>query len=798
MGEAVEWVEWLDARRGVVKWCNDISISHSQEFLGEIAINGVPVAVQWKQAPLSVWLQEYAYGVQEDRIVLGVSEAYLAENCAEGEKIYLASEINGWLSQGLDARWELRPQMIDGMLFYVATIAPEEAKNNFQFKLVTEHWRWLPVGEFFKSKIIAGQNAENFYYDSAFRPNALSVFELENQKYLCADSATISVENKKFPVNCDRYLASLSSTAFLGARVEDCKTFFGLFAPRARMVEVLWKASLGAEWNTFPMECNSEEGTWSAVIEKDLSEQYYMYRVTRMQGSEAVMTDVVDPYAQALVQREGPGIIMGPQRVNDVCSHRLIPEELVIYECHVRDMITNVPSILSGDRFHFSGLCQFIESGYFESLGINALELQPIQEFDNENPEEYHWGYMPVNYFSPASAYASYPERASQVEEFKKLVETCHRHGLSVILDVVYNHVGNPNYLYAIDDRYYFRQRSGDGTLENFSGCGNDLKTGNPIVRRLILDSLQHWIEMYDVDGFRFDLAELVELPFLEEVRKKLQQLIKPNLVMIAEPWSFRRYVGHEVKATQLQAWNDEFRNFIPQYVHGHGNREGLRYFLRGSVDFRSSFPAQSINYLASHDDYCWLDAITENANHDGSSLTLNDLRRTHMALAILLLSQGVPMLAEGIELLHSKHGVENTYQRGDLNALSYIRLNEFPLTFQYIKNLILLRQTSGLFQKRQSLPEDYAKIFPSARNDSAAAILLKLENVPGILLALNPHETIAEFDLQNTPCETFQQIADTFTFGTGCAHYLLSSMILEIPPMSCGVWVETHENKNL
>ncbi|UPA28588.1 MAG: alpha-amylase family glycosyl hydrolase [Verrucomicrobiota bacterium] len=797
MGEAVEWVEWLDAKRGVVKWRDGFSISHFQEFFREFTINGAPVAVQWKQAPLSVWLREYAYGTQDGRIVSGVSEAYLAKNCVGGEKIYLAAEINGWLSQGLDARWELHPQTIDERLFYVTTIASEEVKDNFQFKLVTECWRWLPVGEFFKNKIISEQNAENFYYDPTLHPKALSVFELENQKYSCADAATLFVENEKFQINYDHYLASLSSTAFLGAHVEDQKTFFGLFAPQARIVEVLWKVSLGAEWNTFPMECNSEEGTWSAVIEKDLSEQYYMYRVTRIQGSAAVTTDVVDPYAQALVQREGPGIIVNSQKVDGIYPHRSAPEELVIYECHVRDMTAKVTSITPEDRLHFSGLCQLIENGYFESLGINALELQPIQEFDNEKPEGYHWGYMPVNYFSPASAYASCPERASQIEEFKKLVETCHRHGLSVILDVVYNHVGNPNHLYAIDDRYYFRQKSGDGTLENFSGCGNDLKTENPMVRRLILDSLQHWIEMYDVDGFRFDLAELIGLPFLEEAREKLQQL-KPNLVMIAEPWSFRCYVGHEVKATRLQAWNDEFRNFIPQYVHGHGNREGLRYFLRGSVDFRSSFPAQSINYLASHDDYCWLDAITENANHDGSYPTMNDLRRTHMALAILLLSQGVPMFAEGIELLHSKRGVENTYQRGDHNALSYMRQNEYPLTFQYIKNLIHLRQTSRLFQKRQSLPEDYAKIFPSARNDSAAAILLKLENVSGVLLALNPHETIAEFDLQNTSWEAFQQIADTFTFGTGCAHYPLSSMILEIPPMSCGVWVETQAGKNL
>lgn len=767
MGKSCEWTEWRNARQGIVRWFRVVDSK-------EIAVDEVPVDVHWRPAPLSAWLDTYAYGLQGDHVVFGTRADVVPD-----KKVYLAAEFNDWLSSGLDTRWELNPHDIDGTLFYATAIALEELPEAFQFKFVDNDWHWLPVGEFYKNRTISAENTENFSYQKIINPELLTVFELINRDYICSEQAVLTADGERYLIGCDRYLASLTSSEFLGSRVEGHQTRFAVFAPRAHAVEVLYKSTLNAKWNVVPMQRTSS-GIWSTIVEENLIGQYYLYRVTRSEGTQLV----VDPYAQALVRRDGPGIVVVTNPVN---SHYTPPqrENLVIYECHVRDMIANVPSLT--DRLHFSGFQQFVESGYFESLGINALELQPVQEFDNETPDEYHWGYMPVNYFSPASAYASCPERASQINDFQKLVATCHQHGLSVILDVVYNHVGDPNHLHALDDRYYFRCRE-SGELENFSGCGNDLKTENPMVRRLILDSLIHWIQVYDVDGFRFDLAELVGLPFLEEARKKLQKL-KPNLVMIAEPWSFRRYVGHELKTTQLQAWNDEFRNFIPQYVQGRGNREGLRYFLRGSVDFRSSFPAQSINYLASHDDYCWVDSITENAYHDGSQPTLNDLRRTHMALVILLLSQGIPMLAEGLEQLHSKKGVSNTYQRGDLNALSYMRQNEYPLTFQYTKNLIQLRQTSGLFASQESLPADYVKIFPSKRNNAAAVVLLQRDGAKSILLALNPYFENAEFELSLN--KSFHQVADTFTFCGNCAHYPISSTSLEVPPMSCGIWVE-------
>ena len=133
--------------------------------------------------------------------------------------------------------------------------------------------------------------------------------------------------------------------------------------------------------------------------------------------------------------------------------------DLVILEAHVRDLIAHAPiALTTQERTGYTGLRKWLkaEGSYLKEIGVNAVELQPIQEFDNEKPEDYHWGYMTTNYFSPESSYALAPEKASQVEEFRGLVQDFHDQDIAVIIDVVYNHVGEPNHLLFIDKYSYF------------------------------------------------------------------------------------------------------------------------------------------------------------------------------------------------------------------------------------------------------------------------------------------------------------------------------------------------------
>ena len=251
----------------------------------------------------------------------------------------------------------------------------------------------------------------------------------------------------------------------------------------------------------------------------------------------------------------------------------------------MRDLTALAPvQMRPEERRGFTGLRRWVESPDFHlaRLGVNAVELQPVQEFDCATPEEYHWGYMPVNWFAPASAYALAPAAASQVRELQELVAAFHRRGLAVLLDVVYNHVGVPPHLMHIDKLYYFEQ-DGAGTLAQLERL-RQRRAGpcrhGPAAHHSTAS--RHLIEVYGVDGFRFDLAELLGLEVLREIEAALKR-VKPDVVLIAEPWSFRGHIAQDLRPTGFASWNDGYRNFLQDYVRGGGTAEEFEYFLQGS-----------------------------------------------------------------------------------------------------------------------------------------------------------------------------------------------------------------------
>ena len=149
-------------------------------------------------------------------------------------------------------------------------------------------------------------------------------------------------------------------------------------------------------------------------------------------------------------------------------------------------------------------------------------------------------------------------------------MQAFHEAGIAVIMDVVYN-VGEPNHLLFIDKYYYFNLDDSND-LMNWSGCGNDLRCDTPMGRRLIIDSLKHLVQAFGVDGFRFDLAELIGVDVLREIETELKK-VKPEIIMIAEPWSFRGHIQDALKASGYASWNDGFREGMVKYVRGAGNQ---------------------------------------------------------------------------------------------------------------------------------------------------------------------------------------------------------------------------------
>jgi pullulanase/glycogen debranching enzyme len=624
-------------------------------------------------------------------------------------------------------------------------------------------------------------------------------------------SWSVALENSGGPVALGMgvFFYDLRTSLPLGAIPDGSATVFRLFAPRAKRVTLHICETLESEADAFAYEVNRRTdaegvaGVWEIALDRNLHGWLYWYTLDGVRegpGAFDPKARILDPYALAAVDRGGPGIILSRDWIGQGDREFRTPawQDLVIAEAHARDLAANAPvSATPEERRGFTGLAKWVDDVdfYLHGLGVNCVELQPVQQFDSKTPEEYHWGYMTTNFFSPACAYSLSPAEASGVTEFQNLVSAFHKRGMAVILDVVYNHVGVPPHLLHIDGLYY-AQRDLKGALTNGSGCGNDVRAASAMVRRLIIDSCTHLIEAYGIDGFRFDLAELLGVGVLREIAVALRRL-KPDVILIAEPWSFRGHIAGALRDTNWASWNDGFRDFLRDYVLGRGSSKQLEYYLRGSPWYFAKWPAQTVNYTESHDDRAWLDMITERANFDGSDPTANDRRRTHLMAAVLFMSVGIPMVSAGQDLLRSKHGLKNTYQRGDVNAIDYHRIHRYLGTHTYFAEWIDFRRGYlGRLVRQFTRPsEGFFKFFGSP--DSAPlAVLYNADHSDGLarlLFAINPTFQDANIAVGQAVADLghWRQLADHERFyfpGQGSLCPVEANLVL--PPLSCGLWM--------
>ena len=584
-----------------------------------------------------------------ERLTLGECGRYFGYYCDEAgwvfvldpaaypelsERVFLAASFNGWTDAIGQPEWELLMDNRVGAGRYTLSVPvdkiPEDSEA--QFKFVTLSGEWLDVPANVLNRLQVGEGMVNFGLNPqqtgqhVFRLRLPTDYQpLGNERLVWNEGGC----EEDYDLSNLQTLLSAATDLPLGAMVANGRTTFRLFAPRANEVQLVYSYQADAsDAKTVAMKCR-DGLTWEVVLPKDLSGVFYTYRVLGENRDGTTNFDasfaILDPYAKACLGNYGPGIVVDPKRLKKVKKPFNPPplEDLVILEGHVQDLVARAPLDLTADeRAGFDGLRKWVlaEGSYLRELGVNAIELQPIQQIGDVVNTGYHWGYMTANYFSPAGNYALEPESASQVEEFRDMVQAFHEAGMAVIIDVVYNHIGEPYHLSYIDT-YYFLTLDEDNERTNWSGCGNDFRCDTPMARRLIIDSLTHMINVYDVDGFRFDLAELIGVDVLREVEAELKK-VKPSLILIAEPWSFRGRIQNELKETGYASWNDGFRESMASYVRGEGNQDMIRYYLAGSPG-SSRFAAQTINYTESHDDYCWIDRITERPGHDGSESDL-------------------------------------------------------------------------------------------------------------------------------------------------------------------------------
>ncbi len=733
------------------------------------------------------------------------------------DTVYLAGDFNQWQAAVGDAAWQLHPTELEGerVLAWKGDAAQFLGWGQ-RFKFVTGECQWLvPPTE--APNVVRDESGNlNRVLDPRRTGWHLWRFTLAEPLTLAepwfvgwADRAEGSV-----PVVPGNFFFELKTDLPLGALVRAGETVFRLFAPRAQQV-TLWisreagfdKAVLELAAH-YPLarrdDADGAAGVWELALDRNLHGWFYWYVLEgdRSHGFDAAVR-VLDPYALATVGREGPGIVLDPAWVGQGDRRFVTPawHDLVIAEAHVRDLVAQAPVKIPVEaRLGFAGLRAWVESPdfYLHHLGVNCVELQPVHEFDNVTTDEYHWGYMTNNFFATESSYALDAEQASGVREFQELVAAFHRRGMAVVLDVVFNHVGVPAHLMAIDRLYYFEQDA-NGALTNWSGCGNDLRARAAMARRLIIDSCVHYIEAYGVDGFRFDLAELLGVNVLRDIEAALKR-VKPNVILIAEPWSFRGHIAGALRDTGWASWNDGYRDFLRDYVAGRGAAARMEYFLRGSPWYFAKWPAQTINYTESHDDRSWIDMITENPHHNGFVPTANDRRRTHLMAALLFMSAGIPMLSAGQDFLRSKHGVQNTYLRGDLNALDYQRLHRHLATHAYFADWIAFRRSeTGRLLRPWSRPSEGFFHFQAAPDSPALAVIYNADFSAGptrLFFAINPTLSDVSIPLADEPAESapgaweLRADQDRFYFPRSHGAPRRVESPLWVPALGCALWV--------
>ncbi|MBX3413454.1 MAG: glycogen debranching protein GlgX [Pirellulales bacterium] len=429
---------------------------------------------------------------------------------------------------------------------------------------------------------------------------------------------------------------------------------------------------------------------------------------------------LIDPYARALAGEFLPAddrVIRPPKCVvvdesfdwqGDRHLRRSL-SETIIYEMHVRGF-TASPSSEVDQPGTYLGVIDKIP--YLKSLGVTAVELMPVHEFPiyncwgHQDDRPNYWGYDPMAFFSPHRGYAASKTPGAQVNEFKQMVRALHQAGIEVILDVVYNHTAEGNELgptlsfKGLENRVYYMLENGGGRYRNFSGCGNTVNGNHPIVREMIFHSLRHWVLNYHIDGFRFDLAsilnrnrsgELVPNPPLVEAIAEDPLLADTKI--IAEAWDAAgAYQVGSFSNMRWAEWNGHYRDDLRRFWRGDSHMVGaLATRLAGSSDLYEKSgrrPYHSINFITSHDGFPLNDLVSYAVKHneangegnrDGDNNNHSDnygfegptqrkgveqvrARQIRNMLASLLLSNGVPMLLFGDECRRTQRGNNNAY----------------------------------------------------------------------------------------------------------------------------------------
>lgn len=523
----------------------------------------------------------------------------------------------------------------------------------------------------------------------------------------------------------------------------------------------------------FPDEYRIGDVYSMIVFGLDIEDLEYAYRVDGPWDPEKGLrfrkeNVLLDPYARAVAGQR----IWGEKKegayharvVKDVFDWGDMPQskremsDLIIYEMHVRGF-TKHPSSGVEQKGTFEGLREKIP--YLKELGVNAVELMPIFEFDETvNCREVdgkklleYWGYNSVSFFAPNTSYTAAEEYNREGTELKTLIRELHENGIEVILDVVFNHTaeGNekgPTFCFKGFDNKIYYMLTPDGNYYNFSGCGNTLNCNHPMVRQMILECLQYWTINYRIDGFRFDLASILgrnadgspmnNPPLLESLAFNP---VLSNVKLIAEAWDAggMYQVGKFPANRRWAEWNGRYRDCLRSYLKGDlWEAWTAAWCISGSGDLYGGYTQDGneryagynscVNFLTCHDGFTLYDLYSYNTKHneangwdntDGASdnrswncgaegetddpeVKMLRFRMIRNACAVLMCSRGTPMFLAGDEFGNTQFGNNNSYcQDNEVSWLDWSLLEKNRELFEFFKFMIHFRKKHTVIRKK-------------------------------------------------------------------------------------------------
>ncbi|MFW5893309.1 MAG: type I pullulanase [Bacillota bacterium] len=516
----------------------------------------------------------------------------------------------------------------------------------------------------------------------------------------------------------------------LGVTYQKTHTTFKLWSPVAKRITLKIRSEEDS-YRDYALSYHNQ-GIWSVTLEGDLEGARYYYE-SYVNGRNRTFTD---PYAIASVENGRENVIVDPEKFvamphTPEVKHTS-PINTVIYETSVRDF-TKDPTIQASHPGKFPS---FTETGlktengreagfdYLKSLGVTHVQILPFFDFegvDETDPDaEYNWGYNPSQYNVVEGSLSTDPrDPYTRINEARTMIDTLHKEGMKVIMDVVYNHVYDvdtfpfdalvPGYSYRVDSHGY---------LTESSGCGNDLATERTMVRKFIVDSVMYWAKMFKVDGFRFDLMGLIDLKTMHVLRQKLESYRK-DIIVYGEGWRIPAPIKDK-RLTHLQnnnvLYNIGFFNDITRdYIKGSnfdpsdigfalgrkGRQKTLESILKGGTVMQGGikYPSQSLNYVECHDDYTFYDQ-TKVALPKTDEATR--LRMQKLATSMVVLAQGVPFIHNGQEFYRTKDGVKNSYMSPDaINQIDWNRKDAHLKDIEDFKKLLEIRRSHPLFRIR-------------------------------------------------------------------------------------------------